>query len=350
MAIFTAVADSALSTFLSEYGLVLASFGGIAEGSVNSNYWVEGKSTDDPHGAPRRLFLRVYEEQDATGARAEAELLRTLAAGGVPTPSPVANASGQTVGTLSAKPAALFPWRAGRMRCQASVSAADVRQLGASLARMHGVAAGPHNPGRFRRADLELRLDSIARATAGRLLHDAADCARLSDPALLALATSLRARLAEVDDARTSGLPAGLVHGDLFRDNVLFGDDGTLIALLDFESAFSGAFVFDLAVCFLAWTYGDDFDLGLGRAMVAGYESERRLEPSERRAFLAEAKFAALRFTITRVTDFTMRAGSGPSSDRVMKDYRRFLARFERLIELGPAKLASALFGEETST
>lgn len=339
MAIFTAVSDSALSTFLSEYGLVLASFGGIAEGSVNSNYWVEGKSMADPRAASRRLFLRVYEEQDATGARAEAELLRTLAASGVPTPAPLAKASGQTVGTLSAKPAALFPWRAGRMRCQASVSADDVRQLGASLARMHGVAGGPsgrapsQNPGRFQRADLEVRIDSIARAT---------------HPELRALASRLRSRLAEVDDARTGGLPAGLVHGDLFRDNVLFGEDGTLVALLDFESAFGGAFAFDVAVCFLSWTYGDDFELGLGRAMVAGYEGERRLEPSERRAFFEEARFAALRFTITRVTDFAMRATPG-ESPRVMKDYRRFLARFDRLTEIGPAKLASALFGAETS-
>lgn len=339
MAIFTAVSDSALSAFLSEYGLVLASFGGIAEGSVNSNYWVEGKSAGDPHATPRRLFLRVYEEQDANGARAEAELLRTLAASGVPTPAPVANASGQTVGTLSGKPAALFPWRAGRMRCQASVSAADVRQLGASLARMHGVTgassgrAAPHDPGRFRRADLEVRLDAIARA---------------ADVELRPLASSLRSRLAEVDEARTRGLPAGLVHGDLFRDNVLFGEDGTLVALLDFESAFGGVFAFDLAVCFLSWTYGGDFDLGLGRAMVAGYESERRLEPTERRAFFEEARFAALRFTITRITDFAMRAASD-ESPRVMKDYRRFLARFDRLTAIGPAKLASALFGEETS-
>jgi homoserine kinase type II len=327
VAIFTTLSEPEVAAFLRDYGLALASFGGIAEGSVNSNFWVEAAS---PDAAPARWFLRVYEEQGPAGAAAEAELLQILSDRGVPTPAPRLRSAGSAIGTLAGKPAALFPWRSGTMRCTRSVSREDVRQVGEALARVHARGHGlSRGAGRFGRVDLERRLDSIAEA---------------GDLALRALAEPLRGRLAAIADARQPGLPAGLVHGDLFRDNVLFGDDGRLIALLDFESAFHGAFAFDLAVAVLAWTFSDDFDLDLARAMVSGYSAERTLEPAERAALFEEARFASLRFSITRITDFSMRSGEGP---RVMKDYKRFLARFDRLTALGPLALERALFRGE---
>jgi homoserine kinase type II len=131
------------------------------------------------------------------------------------------------------------------------------------------------------------------------------------------------------------------VHGDLFRDNVLWGDEGELAALLDFESASDGVLAYDLAVTLLAWCFGDTLSSPLARAMVAGYEAERPLAVAERAGMLAEACVAALRFTITRVTDYAMRVVTGP---RVLKDYRRFLARLDALEALGPSGLSRALW------
>jgi len=325
VAIFTAVSDEEVRTFLVPYGLSLHSLAGIPAGSVNSNFRLLVEGSD---AAARPVFLRIYEEQGREGAEREAGLLATLAGAEVPTPAPILDRAGRAIGTLRHKPAALFPWRAGGMRCQASVSPADVSALGAALARLHVTGAGAQGfgPGRFRRTDLEVRLAAIEGA---------------ADATFRPLASPLRAALATVDDARDRALPSGLVHGDLFRDNVLFDEAGRLVALLDFESAFEGTFAFDLAVCVLSWTFGDDLDLALGRAMVRGYESIRVLSPVERRGFYEEARFAALRFTITRITDYAMRAGHGP---RVMKDYRRFQARFDALTALGPGALARALF------
>lgn len=325
MATFTTVSDDEVRAFLAPYELALASQTGIPAGSVNSNFRLTVRGSA---GADSPLFLRIYEEQRSEGAEREAAMLTALAAAGVPTPAPIADRTGAAIGTLRGKPAALFPWREGGMRCQASVSPADVAALGAALARFHavGYGRGAFGPGRFQRSDLETRLTRIAASP---------------DAAFHTLAAPLRASLAAVDDARDRALPSGLVHGDLFRDNVLFDAGGELVALLDFESAFEGTFAFDLAVCLLSWTYGDALDLGLARAMIDGYEGVRPLTSAERRGFYEEARFAALRFTVTRITDYAMRVTDGP---RVIKDYRRFQARFDALTTLGPARLTDALF------
>jgi homoserine kinase type II len=147
------------------------------------------------------------------------------------------------------------------------------------------------------------------------------------------MAPRLSERLARAERARDPGLPHGIIHGDLFRDNVLW-QDGVPVALLDFESACDGSWAYDLMVTALAWCYGSDLDETLVRAMFRGYARERRLTRAELAALSTEGRIGALRFTITRITDFEMRRGLG---ERVMKDYRRFFARHERLVALGDA-------------
>jgi homoserine kinase type II len=163
--------------------------------------------------------------------------------------------------------------------------------------------------GRFESAALRARLTRIAEEAPGHYPVE-----------------RLRRALDESDRARDPTLPAGLVHGDLFRDNVLW-NGASLAALLDFESAHRGALAYDLAVCTLAWCYGDAFDDRLSRALVAGYETVRPLSEAEHRALPAEMRFAAVRFAITRITDYAMR----PPEGRVMKDWKRFLARLDAL-------------------
>ena len=216
------------------------------------------------------------------------------------------------------RPVALFPWRNGEILCQARVTPEAAREVGVKLAEVHRAGAnfGERKPGRFRIADLRVRLARIDEA---------------ADPALRAIVPEIRARLDRAERARNHDLPGGIIHGDLFRDNVLW-EDGKLVALLDFESACDGSWVYDLMVTVLAWCYGDDFDEHLVRAMFAGYAEKRRPSPAELAALGVEARIGALRFTVTRITDYAMRRGIGA---RVVKDYRRFWARHERLEALG---------------
>jgi homoserine kinase type II len=320
MAVLTAIDDSDARTLLADYGhRALRALEGIAGGSVNSNF-----ALDTGDG---RLFLRLYEEQELGGAMRETAMLERLAAAGVPTPPPVSRVDGGLVSVVRGKPAALFPWRDGSIRCQAGVTPADTRRVGEALARVHlaGVAeAAPVS--RFGLVELGQRLERITGS---------------ADPHFAPRVPSLRAFLQRAHAARDIGLPGGLMHGDLFRDNVLWDAQGEIAALLDFESACAGTYAYDLMVTVLSWCFGDDLEARLATALCEGYDGVRPLTEAERRGLWAEGSFAALRFTITRITDYAMRTGAaGP---RVIKDWSRFMKRFEKLQALGADGVRSTL-------
>jgi homoserine kinase type II len=320
MAVLTAVAEADANAFLVAYGRgALRRLVGIPGGSVNSNFLLEA--------AGGRFFLRLYEERNQAGAEGEAAMLERLARAGVPTPSPLRRADGGIISVLHGKPAALFPWRDGQMRCQKAVSASDVQRVGEALARVHiAGAAEMCDKGRFNLPDLLTRLDRIAS-------HGGADFAPMAEP--------LRSHLVRIQTARDPRVPKGLIHGDLFRDNVLWDGEGEIAALLDFESACEGTYAYDLMVTILSWCYADDLVPELARSMREGYENVRSLSPAEKAALCAEGCFAALRFTVTRITDYAMRTEA--QGLRLVKEWRRFLQRFEVLEALGTKGLHEVL-------
>jgi homoserine kinase type II len=309
MAVLTPVSLADAQRIGAELGLDITACEGIPAGSVNSNHALRTARGE-------RFFLRVYEEQTQSTARDEAALLAHLAERGVPTPRPLTFRSGESIGALGDKPVAVFPWVEGQSLCQARVSADVTWRVGQALARTHlaGLDYAKAPRSRFDAPALAARLDGIpARA-----------------PALAPLVETLRAELTRLTPLRSPAEAYSLVHADLFRDNVLF-QHGELAALLDFESACAESRPFDLAVTLLSWCFGDSLDRDLARALVSGYVAVRPLPAEEVRYVAADTAFAALRFTITRITDFELR----PRGAGVFKDYRRFLARLERVTELG---------------
>lgn len=302
-----------------EYGLDVAAVRGIPAGSVNSNYALT-------LAGGGRVFLRVYEEQAAVSAAGEARLLAHLAERGVKTPRPLLRSGGDAgdfIAEHAGKPVALFPWIEGDSLCQRRVTPGVARQVGAALAEVH--LAGDSFVGapvsRFGEIELAARLRRIEATRLG--------------PELAGAVARLAAQLAALERPRAGH---GLIHGDLFRDNVLFRG-GEIGALLDFESASSGSRPFDLMVTILAWCFGDDLDPALARSLAQGYAAARPLPEDEAAALFIEGSFAALRFTITRITDFELR----PRGAGVFKDYRRFVARGAALDALGVDGLRALL-------
>lgn len=310
MAILTLPTEQELASFVEAYSLgALGSARGIEAGTVNTSYALDLEAG--------RYFLRIYEEQDAAGAGREARVLAHLAARGVPTPAPVVAKDGTTMRTVAGKPAALFPWIDGDILCQRAVTPAAAEAVGAALARIHlaGHAQGaPLDAGRFGPLDLVKRCERVALSR---------------DPEARALTDSLRAAVARIAGSRRRDVPTGLIHGDLFRDNVLW-EVGTescrIAALLDFESAHDGPFAYDLAVTILSWSFGSKLDTDVASAIVRGYRSVRELEVGDRDVLYDETIFAALRFTITRITDEAIRVG---------KRWQRFVERREAIEQLG---------------
>ena len=321
VAVLTPIDDDEIRVLLGAYGLgSLRAREGIAAGSVNSNFAVESSAG--------RVFLRLYEEQALAGAKKETAMLGRLARAGVLTPAPLRRLDGELVSVVRGKPAAIFPWKDGTIRCQASVAVQDAWRVGEALAQVH--VAGRTEAiegGRFRFEDLLVRLDRIEAS---------------GDVRFVGLVPTLRAALARIHAARDRELPQGLIHSDLFRDNVLWKRGGRIAALLDFESACRGTYAYDLMVTMLSWCFGDDLEPRLSTAMREGYESVRKLSEAEKNGLYVEGAFGALRFAITRITDYAMRTSTdGP---RVIKDWRRFMKRFDKLESLGVQGTQEALF------
>jgi len=273
---------------------------GVVAGSVNSNFVLTTGSG--------RAFARIYEEQDTDGVRYEHALLAHLVAAGVPVPRVIEGpAPGEP--RVAGKPTALFELVGGDEVCQKMVTLDRMDAVGRFLASTHAaVESFPiRRGGRFTRADVRRRLEGVA---------------ALDRPELREAVEVLRETLDEVDAEWDPSVRSGVIHGDLFRDNVRW-TDGDITCVLDWESAADGACVYDLAVTALAWCYGDELERPLIDALLAGYESVRPLTDAEQAALPLAMQAAAARFTVTRITDFHLRE----DAVQVKKDWRRFYAR-----------------------
>ena len=212
----------------------------------------------------------------------------------------------------SSRGASAFPWRGGHHLDDVTVPAAH--ELGAQLARLH--VAGLALPTDWRRTSIYDHAHLARRYDGFRANPDPTLA-----PAIAILGEEL-ARAAASSARRDA--TQGIIHGDLFRDNVLW-EAGRVTAILDFEQASGGSLAYDLAVCINDWCWaGGAFDPALVRALVDGYQAVRPLPDPDRRALPVEVRAAATRFTITRITDVYLANVTNPE-----KDFRAFLARVD---------------------
>ena len=280
----------------------------IAAGTVNTNLAV-----DLVDG--RRVFLRINEGKDRADVEREAQIVAHAARKGVLTPAPFSTVDGLPFLTWKGLFVSVFPWISGHTLQRGDVGPSHAHSVGGAMARLHlaGDDLADRRAGRYESDEIERRMMTIVQ-----------DARSVSDPALAAALAILIPELRACASAR-QGLPMGLIHGDLFIDNTLFGDDGALVALLDFEQASWGRLAYDVAVSALAFGYGrDDFRPDVTRAFLEGYAHVRRPTPEERAAFETELRFAACRFAVTRITDVYLRRTPGAPAG---KDFNRYLKR-----------------------
>jgi homoserine kinase type II len=300
---FTQLGDRDLSELADAFALgTVLEHAPIAAGTINSNFRIVT--------ADATYFLRVNEGKSEQDVAYEAQLVEALAAGGVPTPTPIPARDGRRYASHGGKWVSAFAWRAGVHLDD--VTHDQARQLGAALAKLHVVGqALPPRASIYDHAHLVQRYRSFEGS---------------SDPALAPAIAILGEELATAERAQPIRAAAthGIIHGDLFRDNVLW-DGGSIVAILDFEQASGGSLPYDLAVCINDWCWSTGaFRFDLVRTLLDGYRSVRALPPEDRAALVIEVRAAAARFTITRITDVYLARVPNPE-----KDFRAFLARVE---------------------
>jgi homoserine kinase type II len=284
MAVYTDVAAEELAEFLKSYDIgELLSYKGIAEGVENSNFLL--------HTSRGAYILTLYEKRVAEGDLPYfLSLMAHLAERGVSCPQPARSREGEVFSRLADRPAAIINFLEGVWPRRPSV--AHCAGVGEALARMH--LAGRDFP-LFRKNPL-----SVA---GWRPLFDLS--AARADSVQAGLADFIARELDYLEANWPTDLPEGVIHADLFPDNVFFLGD-RLSGLIDFPFACNDILAYDVAICLNAWCFEPDhaFNVTKARALLNGYGRERALSEAEQAALPLLARGAALRFLLTRLVDF----------------------------------------------
>ena len=257
MAVYTDVSAEDLADFLRAYDLgELLSYKGIAEGVENSNFLV--------HTTTGYCFLTLYEKRVAPeDLPFFLGLMEHLAARGLNCPQPVKNRTGGMIGWIAGRPAAIVTVLDGMSIRRPS--AAHCEAVGEALAKLH--LAG---------ADFPMKRRNALSVDGWRPLYVAA--AAGADSVQPGLRETIEREVTMLEGAWPSGLPEGVIHADLFPDNVFFLGD-QLSGLIDFYFACTDTLAYDVAICLNAWCFEPDhsYNVTKGRALLQGYVSARPL-------------------------------------------------------------------------
>ena len=284
MAVYTDFSDEEFAGFMAGYdlGAVLA-VKGIAEGVENSNYLLSTETG--------QFILTLYEKRvDGADLPFFLGLMEHLAARGINCPLPVRNRAGTALGRLAGRPAAIVTFLTGMWvrRPRAEHCAA----VGRALAELHLAGQG-----------FPLTRRNALSVAGWRPLF--AMCDGRADKVVPKLGEEIARELGCLEASWPVGLPVGVIHADLFPDNVFFLNNA-LSGLIDFYFACNDMFAYDVAVCINAWCFEPDASLNVtkARGLLVNYIAVRPLSTEEQAALPLLCRGAALRFLLTRLYDW----------------------------------------------
>jgi homoserine kinase type II len=284
VAVYTDVAAEDLGSFLADYDVgELLAYKGIAEGVENSNFLV--------HTSRGYFILTLYEKRVAAkDLPFFLGLMEHLHARGITCPQPVKNRMGEVLGQVAGRPAAVITFLDGMWIRRPTPG--HCAALGEALAKLHLAGLG------FRAH----RANALS-VEGWRPLYE--HCRARANEVQRDLSAFLAAELAHLEAAWPRDLPQGVIHADLFPDNVFFLGN-RLSGLIDFYFACTDALAYDVAICLNAWCFETDhsYNVTKGRSLLQAYAQARPLSDQERNALPLLARGAALRFLLTRLVDW----------------------------------------------
>jgi homoserine kinase type II len=284
MAVYTEVSAEELDALLERYDIGdLTAVKGVAEGVENSNFFLE---TDRG-----QYILTLYEKRVSPGDLPFfLELMDHLAARGVICPTPVHDREGRVLQTLAGKPAAIVTFLIGYALRKPSPS--HCFELGAALAQLHQAGL-----------DFPLKRENMLSLAGWPRLFATIDGA--GDELASGMTAAIAQELEELAQSWPQNLPVGVIHADLFPDNVFFLNN-KISGVIDFYFACNDILAYDLAICLNAWCFESDhaFNVTKARALFRGYNSVRPLSTEELMALPILARGSALRFLLTRLHDW----------------------------------------------
>ncbi len=289
MAVFTPLSEHEIRQFLASYALApLQKAEGIRTGIENTNYLLVLE--DD-----RKLILTLFEGRvNVQDVPYFTGLMEHLAGRGFPAPMPLHAEDGSVIRAVKGKSAIIVTFLEGRDADDISMK--KMGELGAATARLHLAARGYD----------AARPNSMSFAAWKALLEKTAPRA---NEICAGLAMEMRGELAAVEALWPRDLPQGVIHADLFPDNVFFNEQQEMTGVIDFYFACNDALAYELAICINAWCFDREFrfEPEKSQALLQRYHALRPLSQAERGALPVLARAAALRFLLTRTHDWLFR-------------------------------------------
>ena len=321
MAVYTDITEDDLKWFLTEYDVgTLLSYKGIAEGVENSNFLLH--TSRDP------LILTLYEKRvEKNDLPFFLGLMQHLASRGLSCPLPLPRRDGELLGHLSGRPAALISFLEGMWLRKPE--AKHCREVGKALAAMHVAGEG-----------FDIKRPNALSLAGWQGLWEKSEAR--ADEVEPGLQDEIRGELDFLGSHWPKGLPAGVIHADLFPDNVFFLGDA-LSGLIDFYFACNDLLAYDVSICLNAWCFEKDgaYNITKGTAMLEGYQSVRPLSDAEISALPVLSRGSALRFFLTRLYDWLTTPEGAMVTKKDPLEYLRKL-RFHRQIK-SPAEYGLSL-------
>jgi homoserine kinase type II len=309
MAIYTPLSKKDAIKIADEFALGdLTSVTGIKNGSVNTHYLLETKRG--------RFFVKIDEIKGDLEVKQELDLLFYLKKQGFPCLQPIKSKTGRHYLELDQKILTISRYLEGTELAVEALNAPHLSALGNTLANLHLIGRG-YKKGIDNRFGFN-RIVMIYREARRQLPAHLKHIVRVLDD-----------EFSYLENYLDNNLPKGIIHGDLFPDNVKFKGN-RLVGVLDFEAACRGKLIYDLATAVNALCFVDGrYRIDRFEALISGYETLRPLSLPEWDSFPNELRFSALRFTVTRIKDFFLRKVD--ENQRVYKDFKEF---YERLLIL----------------
>jgi len=315
MAVYTQISDDQLRTFLADYEVgELQSFKGIAEGVQNTNFLVR---TDQS-----QFILTLYEKLvDVEDLPFFLGLMEHLARHNISCPLPVHDKKGDVLKELGGRPAVMVSFLDGYSVSRPSRQ--NCADLGKALASLH--LAGN---------DFELSRRNALSLPGWKDLYQHSSMSAMDSEIQNSLFQRIGNELDHLQDNWPQDLPTGIIHADLFPDNVFFLND-RLSGLIDFYFACNDILAYDLVICLNAWCFdkGGSYNITRGRALLEGYQKIRPLQADELAALPLLARGAALRFLLTRIYDWLNTPEDALVSRHDPREYLRKL-RFHQQIKM----------------
>ena len=287
MAIYTKLSEKNLKEFFLKYNLgKLIKYKGIQEGIENTNYFIQTETG--------KFILTVYEKRvEEKDLPFFMGLMRNLYDANFPSPEPIINKNGNYITEIINKKAAVVSFLSGAAK--KNLSPNDCHKVGVQTAKFHSITK-----------NLSGKRENKLSVNSWRKIYEKVknDCSKIHPN----LTKTIEKNLDEIENNWPQNIPSGIIHADLFPDNIFF-KSGEITGIIDFYFSCYDFYVFEIAICLNALCFEGkkenlSFNVTKAKKFISGYTSIRKLSDDEKKSLKILSQGAAIRFLLTRVFDY----------------------------------------------